>query len=454
MSKKIRTTKAQKFLIIAAISAALFTSFSSPARAQQPQPQGSAAVATSAAAKNAAVIAATADVLQETSRIRELPVLRPVKSGAQSRAEIERMIIKNLNEDTTPEEMRASGVALKKLGLAPPDFELRAFIVKLLTEQVAGYYDPKTQQFYLADWIDVDGQLTVMSHELTHALQDQNFNLRRFEKWPKGDSDAELAAHALIEGDATFTMIAFARRDQSRLRALMKSSQGDAGSMEQIERAPRALRESLLFPYQNGALWVAELYNRGGWARVSQAFTDLPQSTEQILHPEKYFAHEAPIKVSLPDSAAKLGANWKRIDTDVNGEWSFYLILDEYLKSERESKQAAAGWGGDRYNLYENQKTGEVMIAQKSVWDTEADAREFFDAYARRTALRYTGAKALANPPVPENLRGDALLAWQTNEGTVIMQRTGGRVLTIEGVPEKANAGELIKSMVEVSPKP
>jgi hypothetical protein len=102
--------------------------------------------------------------------------------------------------------MHAAEVTLKKLGLAPPDFQYRALMIRLLTEQVAGYYEPKTRQFHLADWIDLDGQRPIMAHELTHALQDQHFNLRRFDHWPKGDSDAELAAHALIEGDATMTM--------------------------------------------------------------------------------------------------------------------------------------------------------------------------------------------------------------------------------------------------------
>lgn len=451
MSKKIRLRALAAMLAAAAILTVL-QGINPHAHAQQAQQSG-AAISASSAARNAAVVAATADVLQETSKIRQLPVLRPVKSGAQSRAEIERMIVKNLDEDTTPEELRASGVALKKLGLAPLGFELRPFFIKLLTEQVAGYYDPKTQQFYLADWIDVDGQLTVMSHELTHALQDQHFNLRRFENWPKGDSDAELAAHALIEGDATFTMIAFARRDQSRLRALLKSAEADAGSMEQIEHAPRALRESLLFPYQNGAAWVAELYKRGGWARISQAFTDLPQSTEQILHPEKYFAHEAPVKVSMPDISSKLGANWKRVDYDVNGEWSLYLILDEYLKAEKESREAAAGWSGDRYAVYENRKTGEVMIGQNSIWDTDKDAREFFDAYVKRTELRYKNAKAMVDSSIPQTLRGDALRMWQTNEGAVMMQRDGTHVLILEGVPEKTNVAELMKSLVGASQK-
>jgi len=116
------------------------------------------------AAQNAAIVSTTDAVLKETSELRELSILRPVKSGAQSRAEIERMIIRNLNEETTPAEMHATEALLRVFGLAPNNFEYRPFIIKLLTEQVAGYYDPKAQQFYLADWIELEGQKIGRAH--------------------------------------------------------------------------------------------------------------------------------------------------------------------------------------------------------------------------------------------------------------------------------------------------
>jgi hypothetical protein len=197
-------------------------------------------------------------------------------------------------------------VTLKKLGLAPSDFQYRTLMVRLLTEQVAGYYDPKTRQFHLADWIDLNGQKPVMAHELTHALQDQHFDLRRFERWPKGDSDAELATHSLIEGDAMVAMTLYVASNPLRALAFLKSMVATGMSTEELDQAPRALRETLLFPYQEGTDWTRSLYKQGGWDRVSKAFTDLPQSTEQIMHPEKYFAHEAPLKVTLPDIAPLL----------------------------------------------------------------------------------------------------------------------------------------------------
>jgi len=279
---------------------------------------------------------------------------------------------------------------------------------------------------------------------LTHALQDQHFNLRRFDKWPKGDSDAELAAHALIEGDASLAMSVYMARSPLRIIALMKAMGTSKSSTELIDSAPRSIRESLLFPYEEGMQWVTQLYRREGWPLVSKAFTELPQSTEQILHADKYFAHEAPIKLSQPDIASALGSGWKRIDTDVNGEWGYYLILDEYLKSERESKRAAAGWGGDRYSVYEGRKPGEVCIAQLSAWDTEQDAVEFFDAYAKRTELRYKSATVLPVKTVGEST---VVKAWQTDEGNVIMQRRGSRVLILEGVPEGKDARILMTKL-------
>ena len=482
------------------------------------------ATVASSTTRNAAIIAATTEVLKETSEIRELPILRPVKSGAQSRTEIERMLIKNLNEQISAAEMHATEVSFRKFGLSPGDFQYRPFIIKLLTEQVAGYYDPKGREFHLADWLELEGQKPVMAHELTHALQDQHFNLRRFEKWPHGDSDAELAVHTLIEGDATLAMTLYMAKNP--LVALAFSRSLTTGiATEQFNQAPRAMRESLIFPYMQGMEWATQLYRRGGWTMVSNAFTRLPLSSEQIIHPEKYFNYERPIKIALPDVTNLLNANnsavstqqsapsnqqsavssqqsvvssqqpiktaaatsasglrriprrgstagrplptahrslptaqipqptaaWHRLDSDVNGEWAYYLILDQFLNAPAESKRAAAGWAGDRYAIYEG-PNDEVFLAQVAAWDTENDAREFFDAYVKRTELRYPGAKRLdsttqkleTQSPKPET---GNFYSWQTSEGGVIVELRGQRVVILEGIPAGAESETLLKSL-------
>jgi hypothetical protein len=391
-------------------------------------------------ARNAAIVAMTDAVLKETAELRELSILKEVQSGAQSRADIERMIIKNLKEDSSPAEMHATELILKSFGLAPANFRYRPFLIKLLTEQVAGYYDPKAKRFYLADWIELDGQKPVMAHELVHALQDQHFNLKRFENWPKGDSDAELAAHALIEGDATLAMTLYMTKNPLVALAFMRSLGSQGSSSAQFKSAPRALQESLLFPYEEGSQWATQVYKRGGWELVSRAFSKLPQSSEQILHAEKYFAYESPVKLTLPAFKKQLGVNWKRIDSDVNGEWGYYLILEEFLNDAAESKRASAGWGGDRFTLYEDPKTGRVFVAQITIWDTTIDAREFYDAYARRTLKRYPTATS-NNASTAEVDRQ----VWRTTAGKALLQIKGDKVLILEGVPAKLDPNALAK---------
>lgn len=479
-----------------------------PASSSQQGPQ-----ATTTSARNAAMIAATSEVLKETSEIRQLAILAPVQSSAQSRAEIERMLVKSLDEETTPAQMHATEVTLKRLGLAPPDFQFRALLLRVLTEQVAGYYDPKTREFHLADWIDLDGQRPVMAHELTHALQDQHFNLRRFNHWPKGDSDAELAAHALVEGDATLAMTLYITHNPLRALAFLKSFKATNMESPELDKAPRAVRENLLFTYLEGLSWTTALYKQGGWERVSRAFSELPQSTEQIMHPDKYFAHEAPVKVMLPDITGLLNSlsaqssvvrgrrsevsrfagsadvpsamsakreqlfssirsakaartemrsvplalvdgpstqvGWKRIDYDVSGEWGLYLMLDEFLKSPTESHRAAAGWGGDRFAVYESPK-GEVLFTSLSIWDTESDARAFFDAYVKRTGLRYPAA-TLQQPVFTAQLPQPPRLSQRvdTPDGAVVMELRGARVMILEGVPAHVDSLRLTKAILE-----
>jgi hypothetical protein len=429
MSKRIRAGRRAALAAACAGAALLCTG----AAAQKAKP---AAVNP----KTAAVREATAEVLRETSELRKLPVLRQVRSGAQSRAEIEQMLVRNLNESATPEETLAAETGMKKLGLAPADFQLRPFLVKLLAEQVAGYYDPKSQEFYLADWIDLDGQRPVMAHELTHALQDQHFNLRRFEDWPGHDSDAEMAAHALVEGDASYLMMQYVARDPARQLAFLKSMMsGGASASEQIEKAPRVLREQMLFPYLQGMAWVAQVYKQGGWEAVSAAYGNLPKSSEQVLHQEKYGANELPQKVAVRDLSPALGRGWRMADNDVWGEWGFYLLLDEFLQSVDVSKRAAAGWGGDRYALFTGPGKADVVVALKTVWDTEADAREFFDAYVRRTTKRY-GAEPAEVAPADRQV-------WATREGAVVVERRGSAVVVLEGVPGGVDAKALAKGL-------
>ena len=169
------------------------------------------------------------------------------------------------------------------------------------------------------------------------------------------------------------------------------------------------------------------------------AYKNLPKSTEQILHNEKYAAGEAPQKVTLRDISASLGRGWKMADNDVQGEWGYYLLLDQILQSPDVSKKASAGWGGDRYALFTGPNPADVLVAQKAVWDTEQDAREFFDAYVARTTKRYGVEPAPRAAP--------RRVFWKTSEGGALVELSGSTVLVLEGVPEGADAHALAAAL-------
>jgi hypothetical protein len=273
-------------------------------------------------------------------------------------------------------------------------------------------------------------QKTVMAHELTHALQDQHFDLMRFDKWPKGDGDRESAIHALIEGDATALMIDYLMKPMGRSvtqipKALLDqmNSQTNAPGMEVINSAPNAIRESLIFPYSYGMGFAYQLLKDRGWEGVSQAYKNLPQSSEQILHYEKYATNEMPVKVELADAAGVLGKGWKRVNFDINGEFGYYLTLVEFIAKDG-ARKASEGWGGDQFALYENAAKTKTTLVHLSAWDTEKEAEEFFSAYNERTAKRYPHVKP--NSP-------DKQIVYATQDGTTLMELRGTNVLVIEG---------------------
>jgi hypothetical protein len=384
---------------------------------------------------DAAALNATDEILKTVSRLRELDVKHMVKAGFKSKDEIEASVIRDLDENTPPEEFEATQKTLFKLGLVRKDFRLRDFIVKLLREQVAGYYEPKTKEFYLAAWLPLSDQKKVIAHELVHALQDQHFNLRRFERWPKGDSDAELALHALVEGEATLVMIQYdfeqqgMRLDMKKIGPLTdRLLEGDANDNDPnypvLSSAPKVLRENLQFPYIYGAGFAQAVLKGLSWQGLDRAYEVLPASTEQIMHPERYLTRDNPVKIELPDLVATFGQGWKQSDADVHGEFGYQVILSEFIP-KRTARLAATGWGGDHYALYESKATGAAALVEFTTWDSAGDAREFFDAYSERTEKRYKVNRPADSNPGPR--------VYETTEGLVSIELRDNDVLIIEG---------------------
>ncbi|MCA1646378.1 MAG: hypothetical protein LC797_13270 [Chloroflexi bacterium] len=196
---------------------------------------------------------------------------------------------------------------------------------------------------------------------------------------------------------------------------------GQGGADSKLFSAPLFLREQLLFPYSDGFNFIRQIYQTSGYAGVDDVFRNPPESTEQILHPDKYRGHEKPIEVSLPDLAAGgLGSGWRTINSNVFGELDLRLILTQLTNATR-GVRGASGWGGDRWALLE--KDGQQALVIKSTWDTENDARNFFETFSLALQNRFVGATAAEDSPSRQ--------ALTTSDAATEVRRNGANVLVV-----------------------
>src|SRR5271156_23971 len=269
----------------ALLLAVFFLADGSSLRAQQ------AATAPPASARpkadNSEFAAAADEVLQQVSKITGLKQLTPVKKTLRSREEIRAFVIREMDEDKNPAERYAGARSAEAFGLIPKGFDLDNFMVDLLTEQIAGLYDPKAREFYIADWIPLDDQRMVMAHELTHALQDQHFQIELWVKAARPNDDAELAREAVLEGSAMAAMIDYLLLDKGLSIKDVPDIYptvmiGDLGDSPSMKKAPPFLRDSLIFPYLAGLSFSAAILKPNGWSSMAKIFSSPPVSTQQI----------------------------------------------------------------------------------------------------------------------------------------------------------------------------
>jgi len=284
-----------------------------------------------------------------------------------------------INADQSIREYLTSQMLLEVLGAIPPGFDLRQLQLNLLAEQVLALYDHNSHTIYLvSDAGAGPTERLTLAHELTHALQDQAFDLGRILPDQPANGDASMASQALVEGDAMVTMRIWGRQ---YLRPDEKRSLGDdpTPSDPVLDAAPPLVRGELAFPYDAGQIFAQLLYQEGGFTAINQAFMDPPRSTEQILHPEKYAVREAPITVTIDPLEQVLGRTWQTRRTDVFGELVLRLLLEPQV-GWPVAEAAAAGWGGDAYTILEDTE-GRRIVGLVTVWDSDGDAAEFYNAY-------------------------------------------------------------------------
>ena len=317
-----------------------------------------------------------ATITDDVSRLRGLPVLRAIDTAYITREELGVELEGELAGEYPPGEVAVEEKVLKHLGLLDEDADLVELLGGLLGGSILGYYDNQTGELKVVsgtEEISAINEIT-LAHEITHALQDQSFSITGLlPNEGSGNDDRDLAVLALIEGDATATEESYAAERMGLADAfnLLLESLGTPlgpGPSSYVEH-------SLTFPYIEGGEFVSVLLKEGGWDAVNRAYADPPQSTEQIMHPQKYLAGEPPVEVREPDIAAALGNGWESRYGTVMGEFDLKEILAEGVSSSRASR-AAAGWGGGRLEYLER-AGGEQLTALALAWDSVSEADEF-----------------------------------------------------------------------------
>ena len=329
------------------------------------------------------------DIRTEVEGIRGLKPTAEVDPVVIDADQLSKNLTAEFDATYTAELLKDAEDELITLGLLADGASLRAVTLAFQGGQVAGYYSPDKDELFVVSRGAAVGPAdeSTYAHEFTHQLQDQHIDLDKLGIDTVDQSDRALARLALVEGDATSVQTTWMTQNltAAELGEVFAASL-DPAALEAFNNAPPYLRGTALFPYQSGLAFVMRLIATGGYAAVDAAFADPPDSTEQVLHPDKYDDREAPLTVEIPADVAKLvGAGWSAVGEDTLGELVLQIWLEQGGVSAAEAASAAAGWGGDRLVLLRG-PNGAVSIGLVTVWDTSADAAEFVAA-ARTAAI-------------------------------------------------------------------
>ena len=389
----------------------------------------------------------------QTAELRGLNALQPVTRLFPSRQEVIDFVTADINEQLNQQIAFEELQFYRAFDFVDAPLDLLDVYINLLGSQVAGFYDPDTQEMNvllisgdtLGDDLPLLESITY-SHEFVHALQDQHFDLAAFftdfaEQQEVENPDEIIARQSLVEGDATLVMQDYTLQAvmDNPLGALALLDPDLLASAEIPAGTPFILEAELTFPYLTGMEFVLALRDAGGWDLVDAAYTDNPPaSTEHILHPERYLAGDAPLSVTVASGLDVLGDGWQFLLERTLGE--FYLR--QYLGTQLGRgvlNAAATGWGGDRYQLYYNDANDERAWILHLVMDTPEDSAEFESTFGQFASLRSGGTVANESP-------AGMACALNAVQETLCYTSDGGNGLYIAFAPSMEDAAALINT--------
>lgn len=321
---------------------------------------------------------------EELADIRGLKFLRPVSYMTAERSEVEDMIQSELENELTVTDEKV----LRKFGFIKQGEDILSRLTSLYGEQVQGMYDEETGQMIMIKGVPLTGNIQRMFliHELTHALQDQHFNLKNL-PLESDNEDNALACLALVEGDATLVMFEYYKRHLRIFNIFWDLVSYLSVDQTQLYSSPYYIRENLIFPYKWGVKFMMSIYAKNGWQGIDLLYKDPPVSTEQIIHPEKY-PEEKPVDIDIDE----IVPDWELIDSNTMGEFNIRLLLSIYL-GEYEGVPPSSGWGGDKWQVWEDPNTKKLKVIWYTIWDTPMDTDKFFNAFRRLARRRFLNAR-------------------------------------------------------------
>ncbi|MBZ5561671.1 MAG: ImmA/IrrE family metallo-endopeptidase [Acidobacteriia bacterium] len=373
-------------------------------------------------------------VLKEMSDLTGLPIKGPLKKEIVGRAEVRKYLVENLHQEMSPHDLHVQEATLQAFGLVSQDFDLENFLIAFYTEQAAGFYDPIRKTMFIADWPPPDQQRLALAHELTHALQDQNFDLDKFLHAQRANDDATNVRQAVVEVYATAAMMEqlvapVGLAGMPLLQPLLEQvvhSQFD--EFPNFSTAPYFFRFEALFPYIQGLTFMQRGLQGGGWKKLNAVFDDPPTATKEIFDPALYFEKKPLPPISLPrPQALDRGQSLKFLSENTMGEMGYYAVLAQFI-SENEAKTVGGGWLADRYILYERSGSKNYALVARTRWNSTETALAFFRDYHTILAHKFPELS-------PDKHSGADLFVGTAANGQVILLRQGDECRWAEGVP-------------------
>jgi hypothetical protein len=413
------------------------------------------------------LLASVDEVFRFASQDTLLPMKHSIKKAVVSREQVAKYINEKMESDVDRIRFERSELVLKKFGLLPRDFDLHSFLIKLLTEQVAGYYDEKTKTMNLLDWNEAEMQKPVMAHELTHALQDQSYNLEKMSKHEEEiekrgledldallrNDEASSARTAILEGQAMIVMLDYTLapmghsvQEKPDIVDFMQASAAQKSSDSPVfDSAPLLLQEELIFPYRQGMVFIKDLLLAGGKRLAFAGALDrMPQTTREIMEPKEYLAGRRVPPLLLPDLRF-LRKDYEPYDAGAVGELDVDILLQVYADRETASRLSREWRGGAYYAAGrkgvkppDKNSSAHVGLYYISKWSSEAAAQEFAKIYGAALAKRYSSLERRASD-------SPGLEQYTSNEGLIFIQQRGDAVVAVETF-DPASAEQLIQA--------